>query len=243
MSQIKYFKIYGERNSGTNYLYNLIRKNFNLKYLGHHWDSPFQWKHDLINYEQFKEEDYLADKTMFLCIYKNPYSWALSMHYKPHHMSHLAKKNISMESFLNRGWNEEAKFASLHERRGTISINLQKYNHVFDLRYKKLDSHLNIKDHVKYFHSTGYEDLLKNPNGVLNVLADNFKLSKNPDFENVNYRCDPVNREDLPFDLYVGGRLDDGVRPAGFFDGIIDELAIYDRVLTPEEIGHHYQNG
>ncbi|MBI1885447.1 MAG: LamG domain-containing protein, partial [Chloroflexi bacterium] len=43
-----------------------------------------------------------------------------------------------------------------------------------------------------------------------------------------------------PRELDIGGDL---LGYPGWFDGIIDEVAIYDRALTPEVIQHHYENG
>ena len=196
---IKYFKIYGERNSGTNYLYQLFRRNFNLKYLGHHWDSPFQWKHDILDYTEFKDSKDLADQTLFLHIYKNPYSWSISMHHKPHHMNHMCKKEITMSEFLNSNWDEKNMFSSGSEDIDTITVNLQSYENVFDLRYKKMDSHLGLINHVDNFYSISYEDLLQNPDKILKSIRGQFELVKNSNFLNVNFRCDPVRRNDLPF--------------------------------------------
>ena len=143
-------KVFGERNSGTIYLYLLIRENFGLQYLGHHWDSIFGWKHDIVDPAKIANDPYIAQRTLFLHIYKNPYSWAISMHKKPHHMYHTGyingnkKTPRKFDDFLKYPWQEKEKFASENEDRSTITIDLRNYKNLFQMRYVKLQSHLGL---------------------------------------------------------------------------------------------------
>ena len=75
---IKYFTIYGERCSGTNYLEQIIKLNFDIEVT---W--KYRWKHffgldDLLN----------SDDTLFICIIRDPFTWVNSF-YKNQHLSPL----------------------------------------------------------------------------------------------------------------------------------------------------------
>jgi len=53
----------------------------------------------------------------------------------------------------------------------------------------------------------------------------------------------PVIASTGPASLRIGNNLQSDHGGKGVFDGLIDEVAIYDRALSAEEIQQHYQNG
>lgn len=204
MEQIKYFKVLGERNSGTNYLYMLMRENFNLQYLGHHWDSIFGWKHDIVDLERIENDPYIAERTLFLYIHKNPYSWAISMHKKPHHMRHTsyekgAKTPRPFKDFLDHPWNESESFSSGNESRSTITIDLRNYKDLFKMRSTKIKSHLDLENHIDHYYRISYEQLIENPERIIKIIEDKFTIERKEEFVDINFRCDPVPRKELPY--------------------------------------------
>lgn len=117
-------KIYGERNSGTNYLQQLLARNLRVRqlrgttpdlvdapFLGAEWvrDLYFRlsfprnlgWKHTLVpGPEGFRGT--VADAgVVFVCLTKNPYSWLLSLHRTPHHAK---TRHASLREFLTHPW-------------------------------------------------------------------------------------------------------------------------------------------
>jgi hypothetical protein len=83
---IKKYTIYGERCSGTNYLENLIDKNFDIKIT---WE--FGWKHFFgFNDNQLKN----SDDTLFICIVRNPVDWINSFYRELHHSPIKYKKKF-----------------------------------------------------------------------------------------------------------------------------------------------------
>ena len=105
-------KIYGERNTGTNYLYKLIELNLEAKLLrgegpeslrilqkflpGHefllnvyyHFSFPINlgWKHSIVKpVDTLCEMKICKEHISFITITKNPYSWALSLYKRPYH--------------------------------------------------------------------------------------------------------------------------------------------------------------
>jgi hypothetical protein len=81
--------IYGERCSGTNYLEELLKSNFDIEVV---WD--YGWKH-FFGFHDLKN----SDDVLFLGIIRNLHDWINSLCRDPHHLSsHL---NINTQAFLN----------------------------------------------------------------------------------------------------------------------------------------------
>ena len=91
MNNIKYFTIYGERCSGTNFLEELITNNFNITIT---W--KYGWKHffGFYNFKKTQEEN----ETLFIGIVRNPIDWLYSFHTNPHH---IPPHNRPLMNFLN----------------------------------------------------------------------------------------------------------------------------------------------
>ena len=75
---IKYFTIYGERCSGTNFLMQSITENFNIEYT-----TKYCWKHFFGHYKFENNEE--EDETLFIGIIREPISWIDSFFKKKHH--------------------------------------------------------------------------------------------------------------------------------------------------------------
>ena len=97
-----YVKIYGERNTGTNYLDALIRKNLpSITLLKTMASNALGWKHMLPNPKRINEYKH-QDITSIITITKNPYSWLLSMYRKPYH--YQGDRATTFHQFLKRPW-------------------------------------------------------------------------------------------------------------------------------------------
>ena len=163
-SQIKYFKIYGQQRTGTNYLSALIINNFLDTTV---FMNIGGWKHDKIiefpnNIElvnkvvQITKNNIDIDKTIdlfttknvnFLVIVKNPYMWINSI-------SVYKQEKITREFIIKN-----------------ISI----WNKIYS----------NYKDYIECdkAYLVKYETLLKEPNEVLDKIKNKFNLTKkNPEY-------------------------------------------------------------
>lgn len=128
----KTFNIYGERNSGTNFLYKLISNNFNL-------EGSMDKKHSLIKeYNQSKNH-------INFCIVRNLNDWLSSTYKNPYHIDN---------KYLNRGPRKDI-YTFINEKiKNNLNdpcpydINLSgKYNLV-EVRYLKYNSYKNITNKV-----------------------------------------------------------------------------------------------
>jgi hypothetical protein len=122
-------KIYGERNTGTNYLGRLIALNLNVRqlpdvvppfisklqkllpgdeilrdlYFSLSFAGNLGWKHTRVpSPEALKKCSLVNDDLVILTITKNPYAWLLSLYRRPYHQHY--PDNPSFETFLQRPW-------------------------------------------------------------------------------------------------------------------------------------------
>ncbi len=167
---VKYFTIYGERCSGTNFLEHAIKENFELEYT-----IKYAWKHFFghYNFENNQEED----ETLFIGIIRNPITWIDSLYNKMHHIPEENKHNI--RSFLFN------KFYSVYENSDKEIMEdrhiytKERYKNIFELRQIKnhyLTDEMKLK--VKNYILIRYEDLRDNYDVVLDFIKNKYNLIK-----------------------------------------------------------------
>lgn len=169
MTSIKYFTIYGERCSGTNFLEELITNNFNIQVT---W--KYGWKH-FFGFTNFNHDDHEND-TLFIGIVRNPINWLHSFYTTPHH---IPEHNRLLPNFL---LNEFYSIDDHNKTYDVISVDLnyitgEKYKNIFEMRKMKNDYLMNIMPtKVRNYIFIKYEDLLDNKEKVLNELKDKYNL-------------------------------------------------------------------
>lgn len=92
---IDHIKIFGEYNSGNNYLIHLIRNNTQYDPQPLHHQKVFGWTHGI---PEITEE--ISNRVLFIVLTKNPYSWLLSLHAKPYGSNPEMYKKMSFSEFL-----------------------------------------------------------------------------------------------------------------------------------------------
>lgn len=122
-------KLYGERNTNTNYMSRLIERNLDAEqvrgtapplvrslqrllfeaefvpdlYFSLTRDRNLGWKHTCVpSADELGNSRLVRQGVAILTITKNPYSWLLSLFRNPHHQ--YAKNASSFEAFLDRPW-------------------------------------------------------------------------------------------------------------------------------------------
>ena len=163
---IKYFTIYGERCSGTNFLKSAVEENFDLEFT-----NKYTWKHFFGHYKF--EKNIEEDETLFIGIVRNPIEWIDSFYKKLHHIPNDNKKNIYTFLF-NIFYSIYDDKTEIMEDRHLKTNN--RYKNIFELRNIKNDYLLNeMKLNVKNYLLIRYEDLRDNYDIVLNFLPINSK--------------------------------------------------------------------
>ena len=97
------FTIFSERNSGSNYLRQLISANLKLKYTSDygfkHWwlkdvpDRP-EMNDTTDNEIKYSWKEH-SSEVLFIILVRNPFDWLKSMYLRPHHL----KKELKFDTF------------------------------------------------------------------------------------------------------------------------------------------------
>ncbi len=191
-------KIYGERNSGTNYLEKLIEANLNvtlIKFTINPWSlfilktikydivqdilhlfqrkKTLGWKHGCPPVKSI--ESYNLDTLVIITITKNPYSFLSSLYKNPYHIK--GKKPNSLSRFIRKKW----------ITRGRDLSGEKHLESPIDLWNIKNKAYLDLNNNVsKTVINITYEDLLKNPERCIQDIAAKGQIDylKNTAFKN-----------------------------------------------------------
>jgi hypothetical protein len=182
------YQLFGERNSGTNYLATQLDENFDLKKT---WEHGFKhWfikehyprgrPNETTDFECLRGLEDSAD-TLFIYIIREPFSWLSAMHRRPYYASKL--KNIPFDEFIHSRWH------SLNPNGDFI----EEAENICDLRNQKNQHFIKLKTKVDNFHIIRQEYLLED----LEDLAKKQKLPpKNNQVKLLDYRP-PVPSHDI----------------------------------------------
>ncbi len=164
----KLIKIYGERNTNTNYLSKLIALNLVAKevpgtvpstimeiqkllpgnefvrdvYFYFTYKKNLGWKHTLVLPQKELNKYQLVDSNLFfLTITKNPYSWLLSLYRNPYHQ--YFDNRQSFEFFLKSQWKSVKRDNTKKVLRNPIELWNIKNKSYLQLDKKKYDQYYN----------------------------------------------------------------------------------------------------
>jgi hypothetical protein len=173
------FTIFGERCSGTNFLENVIKENFNI-------DITFKyaWKHFFCNSDLSN-----SDNTLFIGIIRNPIYWINSLYKDKHHIPLENLKNIN--TFL---FNECYSVHKAHDPNPKIEtkdfnyITKKPYRNIFQMRkFKNYFLSTIMPNKVKNYILINYETLTNHYEYTLNTIQKTFNLTfKSPTIIKVN---------------------------------------------------------
>ncbi len=201
---LKEFQVYGERNSGTNYLRKLMRENYqDILPLG--GDRGFGWKHTdfgqpWCDYRNGPEEiychsvrDYKKDSknVVFVVIYRNPITWLQSMHKHAHHAPLLY--GLSFSDYIRHPWTSyygiPGQESSPDKERRLSMVKpenlFEEYESVLDLRVQKNQIFESFKNRVDNVAYVNYEHLKDAPEEVLQTIADKYEFKIKGNFANI----------------------------------------------------------
>ena len=167
------YTIFGERNSGTNYLENIISLNFDINVT---W--KYGWKHFFGNNNELLNN---SDNTLFICIVRDPIDWINSFYRDMHH---YPLKNINMNDTDKINFFLNNEFWSIDDSNDNLDISKElmldrniysgdRYKNIFELRYIKLNYLLEYLPYkVKNYIFIRYEDLYNDFNNTMNRIKD-----------------------------------------------------------------------
>lgn len=196
-------KIYGERNTGTNYLAKLIHENLDVIQLPGvpprpanlllrkfpHWPihEPFQdyyfqrtfaknlgWKHALVRpVAELKKLPICENSISFITISKNPYSWLLSLYKRPYHYYKVWEEKPDFETFLT----SPSPVVRRENAPGFFANPIELWN-------QKNASYIQLKNGFPALNLK-YEELISSPEEIIKSISQAFSLNaKLTDFKN-----------------------------------------------------------
>lgn len=220
-SQQPLVKIYGERNTGTNYLSALMELNFDCRQLpgfvpkavmglqlllpgregvrDFWFEKTFSrnlgWKHMQVQpADRLREVTSFSATLHFLTLTKNPYSWLLSMHRRPYHQHY--RTPMSLEEFLETPW----------QLAGRDNVDQPVANPI-ELWNIKNRSYENLATRFPVLQLT-YESLLCHPLETLKQIEDQFHLTRvNQELKNYEQSTKDSDRDAAYYrDYYLNER-------------------------------------
>ena len=162
---LKSIKIFGERNSGTNFLKYLLERNVkDINIYSTHFLGGTGWKHGFPRIRLFKK----LNSTLFIFIIRDLESWVKSMYFNPY--SYKTPNNIN--DFLT-------KKLIINDRRRFHDVNIFKLEqqNVINLRYLKIKSYLYFYNFIKNAVFINLEDLQNNNQKFLTFLKEKYNLN------------------------------------------------------------------
>jgi hypothetical protein len=217
--KLKYIKIFGERNTGTNYFSKLIERNLTINvlpgtvpdnaqnilsvipgkellkdlYFKHTILSNFGWKHREVDHIDEIRRSKISRQTLFITITKNPYSWLLSLYRRPYHNHGI--KGMTFDKFLETKWNSLGR-----------ESNRMFYADPVDLWNKKNASYLSLDKEFEVMH-VNYEHVLINPEKIISGISDSFKLETKSGFTNYENSTKEETKDNEYYRKYYGEEL------------------------------------
>jgi hypothetical protein len=191
-------KIYGERNSGTNYLEKLIERNIDARllrgtvpqrivrlrdqkpgdelvrdlYFRLTYPHNLGWKHALVEPpERLARRAAFRRPVAIVTMTKNPYAWALSMYRRPYHGTSQGR---TLEDFLRSAW------PTVGRENGPPA-----FKSPIDMWNQKNASYLIPSSRLPVLNLC-YNDLLSDPQRVIDRIRETFSLRTRGGFVNID---------------------------------------------------------
>lgn len=176
--QIKYFTLFGERNSGTTYLEKLLIQMLKLEFTNDygfkHWYIKGVEPRGIMNtttdnqcIKNIKDSNDSND-TLFVVIVRNVYDWVGAMYKKPHHIKEMDRRSV-FNFVKNKYISYEYRCKPKHNIHGKtpwhINIThkhpyfIEEANNILELRNMKNNHFYNLQNHVKNYFLIRHEHL------------------------------------------------------------------------------------
>jgi hypothetical protein len=173
-------QIYGERCSGTNFVAQLLRRNFPRLSL----TDRYGWKHGFVR----RLEDAAPD-CLFVVVTRDPLDWIRSLHQKPWHAA-APLRDVTLAEFMRQPWwcewgrdmqllADDARLGTemMHERDPETG---ERFANVMKLRASKLRNWFALPERVQHYLAVRYEDAAADPRRLVREVAQRFGMRRWP---------------------------------------------------------------
>lgn len=167
VAKIEQIKIFGERNSGTTFLAQLLRRNIkDVQILKSHYKVASGWKHGYPRFE-LCNKNYDLKKTLFIFIIRDYESWLKSMFNQPYHLV----KAPNFRHFI-------VKKVKSKEQRPKHDVNIYKRErmNIIDIRYAKIRAYQVFYEKVDNVVFINLQYLQHEYESFLKFISDVYKI-------------------------------------------------------------------
>jgi len=171
------FMVFGERNTGTNFLQKLIEVNFEKEFT-----NLIMWKH-WMGFVGQKPSD--ISKVLAVGIIRDPINWLCSMKNSSPHAEHMS--DLDWPGFLQNQWwskhdNPDYGYEIMEDRDFETK---ERYANILKMRSKKLSWILDPPVSCPFI-LVRYEDLITDMPAVMTLIGQTFSLKMPNTFTNVS---------------------------------------------------------
>ena len=191
---IKYLQIFGERCSGTNFVEQLIKNNFDdieitKDFGGKHWfiknHHPRCRPNDSTDHQCIRPLRAHSD-TLFLCVFRDPYDWVRSIRDRPYHAKN--HNGLPFPEFIRKPWHsfEHARVNQFWPQNDDKYWFIEEAINVLRLRSMKIEHLLNLETSVEHIYFINYEKISEDISH-LKSIAERFSIAvKSPSMKGVS---------------------------------------------------------
>ncbi len=193
------FMVWGERNSGTNFLEHVLWKNFNLiknsqrETIFHGKKTLLKnWKHGIPNNDYKKE---LSMRVVDIFIFRELNPWLISMNKNPYDLLRIKNFNDFLTSPQKSFWgNNQHGTTNLNSETNKVINDSDNGSTIFDIRYNKFNKICEYRDKNKDVIFVKLE-YLQNEENLLNFLkslSDKYGIEKKNNYS-LNFEHTKIN--------------------------------------------------
>lgn len=189
--------VFGERNSGTNHVNELLRQNIPA-----FRDSPgdrigphgfaYGWKH------AFPQMLAAPPTTLAIGVFRNPEDWVRSMHERPWHAAQRLR-GLPIAEFLRAEWEARVDELNLGVTRGDSRLGAElqwdrhpltgrRFENLCTLRRAKNTGFLSLMRRFANCLLVRHEDVAHDPEAFVAHVSDTFGAARQPAFEPITTR-------------------------------------------------------
>jgi hypothetical protein len=195
------FTIFGERNSGTNYLQKTLQQMLYLKYTNEygfkHWyikDVVPRGVNNTTTDNECIKSINDSDDTLIIVIVRNIYDWVGSMYKKPYHIKNINTKSI-FEFVSNKyiayekgpgGHKEGSKTAWLKNKNHKYPYFMEEADNLIELRNLKNNHFYNLRNRVKHYYLIRQEYLVQDIINMIQKFNLKYKITQLNNYKQPN---------------------------------------------------------
>lgn len=184
-TDIRRIQVFGERCSGTNYLEQLLARNFTA--------TPVVWDY---GYKHFFPQAALdnAEDCLFIVLYRDPIAWLRSLHRSPWHVAPPLRR-LPFSQFIRHQWwciwDRKAGKSRRDPLFGTEMmferdpVTGERFENVLKMRSAKIREWEALHTQVPHSVSITFEQLRADPDGFVHRLTREFDLRPTGEFNAV----------------------------------------------------------